>query len=102
MGHAMGIMHTQNRPDRETYVIYRNECTIPDEYYQSQFEMLTQGVNTFELPYECDSIMHYARNTFKSSRKLCSFPHGKQRFCHLQSCIGINRLFTSLQIAYYD
>jgi len=62
MGHAMGIMHTQKRRDRKDYVIYDEQCVDPKE--RSQFTELKENDIRWAGDYECNSIMHYERNTF--------------------------------------
>jgi hypothetical protein len=57
MGHVMGLLHEHQRPDRDTYV-----DIFP--YYiqgsaQQQFHVRTEG-ETFGLPYDPYSIMHYS------------------------------------------
>jgi len=62
MGHAMGIMHTHKRDDRDQYVIYDENCVDPLK--TDQFEMIKKHNLKEQLAYECNSIMHYRRNTF--------------------------------------
>jgi len=68
MGHAMGIMHTHKRRDRDDYIIYDENCADPNK--KDQLEMIKKYHRTEQLKYECNSIMHYKRNTF--NRHGCS------------------------------
>merc|ERR1712240_70934 len=62
MGHAMGIMHTQKRDDRKHYVIFNEHCVNPNEI--DQFTEIPHHPWNEQLAYECNSIMHYERNTY--------------------------------------
>jgi len=64
MGHAMGIIHTQNRDDRENYVIYNEKCVKNKKEYRDQFKMIKKNKKNIKLTYECDSIMHYGPNDY--------------------------------------
>jgi len=62
MGHAMGIAHTHKRDDRDQYVIYNDKCAKDDEKHN--FEIIKNDTRNIKLAYECNSIMHYKRNTW--------------------------------------
>lgn len=59
VGHALGLWHEQQRPDRDTYVII-NWDNI-DSQAQGNFTIIANG-QTFGSPYDFYSVMHYARN----------------------------------------
>jgi tolkin protein len=63
LGHVVGFWHEHTRPDRDDHVqIMRDNIMTGQEY---NFNKLTgEEVNSLGLPYDYDSIMHYARNTF--------------------------------------
>ncbi|XP_049805419.1 tolloid-like protein 1 isoform X2 [Schistocerca nitens] len=63
LGHVVGFWHEHTRPDRDHHVqIVRENIMTGQEY---NFNKLTEEeVNSLGLPYDYDSIMHYARNTF--------------------------------------
>jgi hypothetical protein len=60
-GHALGLWHEQQRPDRDTYVVI-NWNNI-DSGVQPNFAIISNG-QTFSTSYDFYSIMHYARATF--------------------------------------
>ncbi|EYB81875.1 hypothetical protein Y032_0372g153 [Ancylostoma ceylanicum] len=88
IGHALGLHHTQNRPDRDTYVTVHNEsmevCLIcmrdtllsrftckgkgsemylVQEDYRRQFDKYKFGEFVeYGMPYDYGSIMHYESN----------------------------------------
>ncbi|XP_031835041.1 tolloid-like protein 1 tolkin [Nomia melanderi] len=63
LGHVVGFWHEHTRPDRDRHVqIFRDNIMSGQEY---NFNKLTEEeVNSLGLPYDYDSIMHYAKNTF--------------------------------------
>lgn len=69
LGHVVGFWHEHTRPDRDNHVqIITKNIMIGQEY---NFNKLTEEeVNSLGLPYDYDSIMHYARNTFSKSTYL--------------------------------
>ena len=59
IGHALGLIHEQTRPDRDNYVdiLYNNI----DNQYDFDFEKwFYPSVLTYDVPYDYGSIMHYA------------------------------------------
>ncbi len=56
IGHALGLWHEQQRPDRDNYieVMYDNIG-----YYAGQFTVKSNTV-TLDVPYDYASVMHYA------------------------------------------
>lgn len=69
LGHVVGFWHEHTRPDRENHVdIERGNIMVGQEY---NFNKLTsEDVNSMGMPYDYDSIMHYARNTFSKGTYL--------------------------------
>ena len=62
--HGLGFIHTQSRPDRDQFVkiLWDNI----EGKFKSQYEMCSSEHCKLykELPYECDSIMHYFDGLF--------------------------------------
>merc|ERR1711874_553010 len=60
--HALGFMHTHQRPDRDDYVemhwenIGEGFTSLLHNWYKCR------ACETFGVPYDCSSIMHYASN----------------------------------------
>lgn len=69
LGHVVGFWHEHTRPDRDNHVlIVRDNIMTGQEY---NFNKLTEEeVHSLGLPYDYDSIMHYARNTFSKGTYL--------------------------------
>ncbi|KAJ8670674.1 hypothetical protein QAD02_001933 [Eretmocerus hayati] len=82
LGHVVGFWHEHTRPDRDRHVqIIRDNIMTGQEY---NFNKLTEDeVNSLGLPYDYDSIMHYAKNTFSKGTYLDTIlpmeNHGKKR-----------------------
>ncbi|KAG7190872.1 hypothetical protein KM043_006933 [Ampulex compressa] len=82
LGHVVGFWHEHTRPDRDRHVqIIRDNIMSGQEY---NFNKLTEEeVNSLGLPYDYDSIMHYAKNTFSKGTYLDTIlpmeNHGKKR-----------------------
>lgn len=63
LGHALGFWHEHTRPDREQYVEILHANIMKGQ--EANFNKLTvENVTTLGLPYDFDSIMHYARNSY--------------------------------------
>lgn len=69
LGHVIGFWHEHTRPDRDDHVqiIYKN-IMAGQEYNFNK--MKEADVNSLDEPYDFESIMHYARNTFSRSTYL--------------------------------
>lgn len=66
LGHVVGFWHEHTRPDRENHVVIEKANIMQGQDYN--FNKLTEEeVNSLGQPYDYDSIMHYARNTFSKS-----------------------------------
>ncbi|KAK6016543.1 astacin [Ostertagia ostertagi] len=58
LAHALGLIHTHERPDRDDYITV-NESNI-EEKYQSQFKKSNiSNANYTTTPYDYGSVMHY-------------------------------------------
>ncbi|XP_037045819.1 tolloid-like protein 1 [Bradysia coprophila] len=69
LGHVVGFWHEHTRPDRANHVVIQRDNIMAGQEYN--FNKLTEDdVNSLGLPYDFDSIMHYARNTFSKGAYL--------------------------------
>lgn len=69
LGHVIGFWHEHTRPDRDNHVQIVREHIMQGQEYN--FNKLTdEEVNSLGLPYDYESIMHYARNTFSKGTYL--------------------------------
>ncbi|XP_059469459.1 protein tolkin-like [Neocloeon triangulifer] len=69
LGHVVGFWHEHTRPDRDHHVAIVRENILTGQEYN--FNKLTsEEVHSLGLPYDYDSIMHYARNTFSKGSYL--------------------------------
>lgn len=58
IGHAVGLIHEQNRPDRDQYIRINVQNIQPG--LQSQFEKYPESyINTRNVQYDFPSVMHY-------------------------------------------
>lgn len=65
----MGFWHEHTRPDRENHVVINKVNIMSGQEYN--FNKLTEDdVNSLGQPYDYDSIMHYAKNTFSKGTYL--------------------------------
>ena len=63
LGHVLGLSHTQRRPDRDEFVSIIEGCVM--DGHMHNFDILEEGeVDTYGVPYKCNSMMHYLNNTF--------------------------------------
>lgn len=64
--HVLGLLHEQSRPDRDEYVriVWAN---IEPQFVQNFGKTSWEAVETFGLPYDFDSLMHYPGNAFAKS-----------------------------------
>ncbi|CAL8091368.1 unnamed protein product [Orchesella dallaii] len=63
MIHALGFLHEQSRPDRDKYVSVMWENIQPGKEHNF-IKRDNKEVNTFGIPYDSRSIMHYHPNDF--------------------------------------
>ncbi|XP_055610838.1 zinc metalloproteinase nas-14-like [Uranotaenia lowii] len=74
MMHALGYFHEQARPDRDEYISINRSALMPqyqtDEFYNSNFEKLEANeVETYKIPYDYGSVMHYSKFAGAASRE---------------------------------
>ncbi|XP_033747121.1 blastula protease 10-like [Pecten maximus] len=69
LGHTIGFVHEQSRPDRDLYVhINYNNVAINQT---GQFEKYSNSkVTTYRLPYDIGSIMHYKSTAFSKDQRM--------------------------------
>merc|ERR1719239_235139 len=67
LGHAVGFHHEQNRPDRDDHVeiVFRN---IPESVKYNFKKYSSSYVNTYKVPYDYASVMHYGGTAFSINR----------------------------------
>ena len=63
IGHAVGFHHEQNRPDRDNHVRIVKD-NIPENLYYNFKKYDASAVNTYNVPYDYGSIMHYGGRAF--------------------------------------
>lgn len=69
LGHVVGFWHEHTRPDRDRNVVINKENIMNGQGYN--FNKLSEDeVDSLGQPYDYNSIMHYARNTFSKSSYL--------------------------------
>merc|ERR1712180_225479 len=69
--HAIGVQHTHSRPDRHNYVtiIEENIQANATHNFTDNFEKLDkEEYNTFGLPYDYLSVMHYSGSLFSNGK----------------------------------
>ena len=83
----LGLIHTQNRPDRDRYININVDAI--DRRSMDQYMPKCYNCETYNLPYECDSLMHYGWMDFASSGRLLAFLQptmtSRHSSCHLTS-----------------
>jgi len=62
--HSLGVEHTQRRPDRDEYIVVKNESIIPEG--QVQYTKCPTCL-TYDTPYDCMSLMHYRDSFFSKN-----------------------------------
>lgn len=69
IGHAVGFQHEQNRPDRDQFVRILKE-NIPDDLFYNFEKYPESSVNTYNVPYDYGSVMHYGGRAFSINGQL--------------------------------
>lgn len=64
IGHALGFLHEQSRPDRDAYVEIKFENIQSGK--ENNFRK-SNSINSFGTPYDYGSIMHYRANAFSKN-----------------------------------
>jgi len=63
VGHALGLLHEQQRPDRDTFVsINYANIDLPEDRVEVNFDVVADECPIG--PYDCGSIMHYGPTAF--------------------------------------
>ena len=66
LGHVVGFWHEHTRTDRDRHILINKVNIMKGQEYN--FDVLSpDDVDPLGLPYDYNSIMHYARNTFSKS-----------------------------------
>ncbi|XP_061399861.1 dorsal-ventral patterning protein tolloid [Musca vetustissima] len=66
LGHVVGFWHEHTRVDRDNHIIINKANIMKGQEYN--FDVLSpEDVDSLGLPYDYNSIMHYARNTFSKN-----------------------------------
>ena len=64
--HALGFFHEQSRPDRDDYVTIHRNNIIEDKLHNFR-EYPRSLVDTYNVPYDLRSIMHYESKAFSKN-----------------------------------
>ncbi|KAK7087398.1 zinc metalloproteinase nas-13-like [Littorina saxatilis] len=65
IGHAIGWIHEQARPDRDQFIRV-NFNRIPTDWHDQFQKFLTSTINYYQVPYDYRSVMHYSGNAVAS------------------------------------
>ena len=60
--HVLGVHHTQLRPDRDHFIAVDRSAVRVDK--RVQYFPKCETCDTYSLPYECHSVMHYGYSDF--------------------------------------
>ncbi|BFZ15692.1 hypothetical protein BsWGS_18731 [Bradybaena similaris] len=93
IGHVIGFVHEQNRPDRDDYVVIKKENIISN-YTDNFIKYSFSNVSTNDLPYDYNSIMHYGAHAFAKTGGLFTIVTKDKAF---QNVIGQRE-----KLSYYD
>ena len=66
--HVFGLMHTQTRWDRDSYVWVDTSNLLDTANARYQYQKC-MDCKTFDAPYECNSIMHYDAYSYAKNLK---------------------------------
>ena len=58
IGHSLGLVHTQTRPDRDEYIRVNKQNIRSDESAQFQYKKCS-ACQIYNTSYDCMSVMHY-------------------------------------------
>ena len=72
LGHAIGFVHEQSRPDRDDYIDIIEDNILP-ERKKNFLKYGDQLVNTHGLAYDYGSIMHYGESVSNRARTFSCF-----------------------------
>ena len=68
LGHAIGFHHEQTRPDRNSHVTIMTQNIQPHTLFNFQ-QYSTGVINTYDVPYDYRSVMHYGQYVSYLSKK---------------------------------
>ena len=72
--HALGVIHEQERPDRDDHVFIDYDNMMDGA--KSQFEKARRGsINYYGVPYDFSSLMHYGFTVSSSLLNITLPPH---------------------------
>ncbi|KAK0044100.1 blastula protease 10 [Biomphalaria pfeifferi] len=66
LGHAVGFFHEQNRPDRDDHVTILKK-NINSTAFSNFRKYPVMAVNTYGVPYDYSSVMHYGGRAFSNN-----------------------------------
>jgi len=69
IGHALGLVHEQNRPDRDQYVTIHLNNLYSKQWAYAFSKKSTRYVDSLGTPYDFYSVMHYQSTAFARSGK---------------------------------
>ena len=96
IGHAVGFHHEQNRPDRDDYVEILEE-NIPPEVAYNFKKYSVEAVDTFGVPYDFNSVMHYGGRAFSQNSQLTIRTRNEADQSKIGNRVGLS--FHDIQLA---
>ncbi|XP_069182918.1 blastula protease 10-like [Procambarus clarkii] len=69
IGHALGFVHEQSRPERNKYVTVVPENIVPDLMHNFEY-YLSSDINNYNITYDYSSVMHYGPTYFTNNGKV--------------------------------
>ncbi|XGW10767.1 hypothetical protein V3C99_012345 [Haemonchus contortus] len=71
IAHALGLFHHQQRYDRDQYITF-NEEYVAFKYWMNFAKIPSKYLDTYDLPYDIGSVMHYTPTEFSENEYLPS------------------------------
>ena len=65
IGHAAGLYHEHQRPDRDNFIVVHPENILSG--YASAFSIISSNYSFYGLPYNYGSIMHYSKTEWTAN-----------------------------------
>ncbi|KAK5977028.1 Zinc metalloproteinase [Trichostrongylus colubriformis] len=69
IAHALGLFHHQQRYDRDEYITF-NEENVQFRYWLNFAKIPSKYLDTYDLPYDVGSVMHYTPTEFSENEYL--------------------------------